>query len=137
MLRRNVVRVLTFLASSGEVATAILVHIHLNHIKAEQCAFKDSNNTTEGLTCLQSEQPQEAQNAGLPVMNAVKSGKEKLKEKPSHVNGVADQEQIVVSGGETCCTIPWRLILLLANELKADEDEMTNNIGKMGCTEDR
>lgn len=133
MLRRNVVRVLTFLASAGEAATSILVHIHLNHIKAEQCALKDSNNTTEGVTCLQSEQPQEAQNAGPPVMNTVKSGKEK----PSHVNGVADQEQIVVSGGEACCTIPWRLILLLANELKAEEDEMTNNIGKMDCTEDR
>ena len=112
VLRRDAVRVLTFLASSGDAAVRILLHAQ---IKWDQSVpFKESN-SVEGGNALQSENPQEG----------------------SRITAGTGDVAAPTADREKCFDIPYKLISLLARELEAEEDEAANTNGATGCEEDR
>ncbi|KAG0579005.1 hypothetical protein KC19_4G065600 [Ceratodon purpureus] len=111
VLRRDAIRLLTYLASSGDAAIRILLHAQ---IKWDQSVpFKESNNSLEGGNALQSENLQEGSrmNTGTGDVVAPRADKEK------------------------CFDILCKLISLLARELRAEEDEAMK--GGLGVEEDR
>lgn len=131
-LRRNAVRVLTFLAASGELGTATLMQVHVNQFAMKQTrASKEADNTCKDGNCPRGN-PCEG-SAGL----LAKVGSAVCVNKDSSFEERVDKEKMVVKHGEKGCSTPWSLIYLLALELNVEEDEATSHSDKMSSAEDR
>jgi hypothetical protein len=118
-LRRDAIRVLTFLASSGDAAVRILLHVHMK-LEPSSVPIKESNISTDGGNGLQSENPQQ--------------------EPGSRKHSGTGDTATVLNGEKYCFDIPCKLISLLARELKAEEDEALANHSverTEDCEEDR
>lgn len=128
-LRRDAIRVLTFLASSGDAAIRILLHLPMK-LEPSNVPLKESNISTDGGNGIQSENAQQepgsrkhsAGTGDIPVETATAA-------------------PAVFTGERYCFDIPGKLLSLLARELKAEEDEALADNSPVertvGCEEDR
>lgn len=126
VIRRDAIRVLAYLASSGDSAVRILL---CAQIKLEQCGTFKESYSADGGNGLQSENPRAGSRMNASTGDVVAAA--------HNPHAGVNMRPVTSEDGEKLFDIPCRLISLLARELKSEADESPNLIERLGFEEHR